>query len=260
METQSYGPGALLISEVLPAPDELFAREWVELYNPGVDAIPLLGWLIDDAVDGSGQRLDDALLAPGAFLVVELDRAILNNDGDSVRLFGPDGALIDEVAYERAPADQSISRDLARGSWLAFDTPSPGTASATAPAPERAEIAEALALDETANPSAATPTTRTPAAQLATATPRQSPPSATPIFLGVTGERYLLVSPTPLAATPTAPTTARSATPNEAQNRPNLALLLLGVGLVIIACASLLVPSQGGERASARRATVTDDA
>ncbi|NCC34643.1 MAG: lamin tail domain-containing protein, partial [Chloroflexia bacterium] len=127
-----YPPGTLLISEILAAPRDLFAHEWVELYNPGATTIDLQGWSLDDEVDGGAQRLE-GMLEPGAYLVIELGRAILNNSGDTVRLFGPDGALIDSYRFGATTPDVSFTRNVQTNTWSTSEAPSPGTGMAKVP-------------------------------------------------------------------------------------------------------------------------------
>jgi hypothetical protein len=110
----------------LPAPGERFTHEWVELYNPGPNAIDLSGWIIDDEHNGNGHTLPGgSVIAAGEFLLVELERAIFNNDGDEVRLIEPGGNPIDQMRYTSANPDVGFARHPGDGSWYQTDALSP---------------------------------------------------------------------------------------------------------------------------------------
>ena len=134
---------------MLPAPSEIDWNgdgttntndEWIEVYNRGSAAIDLGGWLLDDiAAGGSSPYVIPAgtLVQPGGFLVLFRDRTrvALNNDGDTVRLLGPDAAEVDTFTYAKAKSDRSFSRSTdGDGAWTDTYPPSPGRAN-TAPTP-----------------------------------------------------------------------------------------------------------------------------
>lgn len=126
--------GSVLLNEILPAPKELYNTEWVELYNPGPEPIDLSGWSIDDEADGGAQRIaEGSRIGPGELLLIELSRAILNNSGDTVRLLGPDGGLVDSFSYTDAAPDLSFSRSGA--GWNSGGPPSPGEPNPNGPEP-----------------------------------------------------------------------------------------------------------------------------
>jgi len=147
--------GTLLINEVLPAPGDAFTREWVELFNPGQESVDTAGWRLDDANDGGAQAVGAHLVAPGAYLLVELERAILNNSGDTVRLLGPAGEVIDAYRFGPTPADRSHGRDPVTGAWRLEPHPSPG---APNPPAEGAPAAGARATALAASASSTSPT------------------------------------------------------------------------------------------------------
>jgi hypothetical protein len=130
--------------------------EWVELLNTGSEAIDLGGWKIGDA-----RALDDlpaASVPPGGFIVVAARLAVfpadvtvvrvsvigggLNNSGDVVRLFAPDGDEVDSVSFgdnasvfDPAPpappagatlGARVVGGDPAPENWALTDRPSPG--------------------------------------------------------------------------------------------------------------------------------------
>lgn len=129
------------LSEILPAPRYVdwdsdgtpsSEDEWVELMNYGDAPVNLVGWMLDDAADGGSKPWrvpGDVWVPPGGYVVLfKRDTALaLNNDGDAVRLLGPDGALVDETRYPAMGYDRSWSLTDA-GEWTADYPPSPGQA------------------------------------------------------------------------------------------------------------------------------------
>jgi hypothetical protein len=65
------------------------------------------------------------LILPNQYLVIELDKNILNNEGDEVRLIWPDGQLVHSVSYKNSKQNLSSSR-FENGLWLWTDQPTPG--------------------------------------------------------------------------------------------------------------------------------------
>src|SRR5205823_4347202 len=84
-------------------------------------------WKLDDGEGGGAPYTLPAntRVEPGAFLVVHLPTALLNNDGDTVQLIRPDGVVTDSTSYSGSSADVSHGRD-ASGAWLDGMEPTPG--------------------------------------------------------------------------------------------------------------------------------------
>lgn len=147
------------LSEVMPDPPESgrdAAYEWVELHNPGADAVDIGGWSIGDATT-TDMIASPTIIPAGGFLVIRGRSATaggasgvsladgdigsgLANDGDVVRLLNADGEVIDTVAYgadaTALPAPRtgrSLVRDLATGEWETNRLPSPGEAANAGP-------------------------------------------------------------------------------------------------------------------------------
>jgi hypothetical protein len=114
------------LSEFLPAPRDVFSQEWVELENLSNEEVQLNGWQIDDAEGGSSPITLSAehTIGPHGYLLVELNKAILNNSGDTLRLLAPDGTVVDEVTINASRPDRSYS--LIDGRWDDTAEPSPG--------------------------------------------------------------------------------------------------------------------------------------
>ncbi len=136
-----YDPDAIRLNEFLPAPGAVdwdgdgtadAADEWIELYNLGLTPVNLAGWALDDIADGGSKPFvfpASASLAPGGFLVIYRTQSglALNNDTDTVRLLGPDGAEVDDFSYTTTRPDGSYSRAVdGTGAWTDSYPPSPG--------------------------------------------------------------------------------------------------------------------------------------
>ena len=127
------GPAAHL-SALLPlssADVAAEADEWIELHSGVNQVVDLGGWVLDDAAEGSAPYVIPAgtTVGPGGFVVFcrRQSGLILNNDGDDVRLFAPDGALLDWTTYDTAEYDVSWSRTVdGGGEWTGAYPPSPG--------------------------------------------------------------------------------------------------------------------------------------
>jgi len=157
-----YDRSSVRLNEILPRPATVdwngdgtadLYDEWVELHNPGATPIDLTGWALDDIADGGSAPYvfpaaallaaagapagfsQAAVLPPGGYLVIfrSTSGVAFNNDSDTVRLLGPDAALVDAFSYVNPPADRSFSR-TADGAWTTSYPPSPGGPN-TAPSP-----------------------------------------------------------------------------------------------------------------------------
>ena len=137
-------PPALRITEILPAP--LAGQpEWVELHNPGDDAVNLEGWSIGDAegktpLSGMIAANGRTVIATGDLdaegLVVLVDRIGngLNNDGDTVYIYDADDQIVHQVRYgeDELPApDRGLSIALEPQRWVVTALPTPGEAGVT---------------------------------------------------------------------------------------------------------------------------------
>ncbi|RNI26193.1 lamin tail domain-containing protein [Rufibacter latericius] len=114
-------PGDVRITEIYadvnPLQD-LPAAEFIEIYNRSDKAFNLQGWKYSDATNASG-TFTPYIIRPGEYLIVcaAADTALyksfgpvkglstfpsLNDSGDAVELFNPEGELIDVVRYSSA--------------------------------------------------------------------------------------------------------------------------------------------------------------
>jgi hypothetical protein len=115
--------GDILINEVLPAPKNTYATEWIELYNATTYTLDISNMWIDDLIGGGGspkQIPADTFLAPGGFYVMDVNN-YFNNAGDDANLLGTDGStLYDSFSYSQTSYDLSFCRETDGSStWLA---------------------------------------------------------------------------------------------------------------------------------------------
>ena len=147
--TMAEAPVAgVVLNEFLPYPDGVFGDdndnkplgEWVELYNNSGSAVDLDGWYVTDASGGAGNtvvinaanaaaHLSPAIttISANGFLVVYMNKAVFNNNGDMVKLFNASNELIDSVSYTGSvPANKSFARiPDGTGGWV-DPIPTPG--------------------------------------------------------------------------------------------------------------------------------------
>jgi len=118
----------IFINEFMPWPAGN-QKEWVEIINTGTTATDLSSWEIDDEPDESQPQEipGGTVIEPGQILIIELNKNILNNDGDSLRLLWPDGQTIHTVTFTKAKQGISSSR-FSNGLWLWTENPTPGAA------------------------------------------------------------------------------------------------------------------------------------
>lgn len=82
--------------------------EWVELYNNSDFAFDLSGWYIKDNLESDTNKImisasntipAGTVIGAKSWLVVYMNKAVFNNDGDTVKLFNPNNELVDSHAY-----------------------------------------------------------------------------------------------------------------------------------------------------------------
>jgi hypothetical protein len=95
-----HSTSSVIINEVElnPGGDEK-GREWVELYNPGNQAVSLDGWSLGVAT-GTSIKLEipmEGTISAGGYLLVQVGLEFLNNQGEGVELRYPDESLADQT-------------------------------------------------------------------------------------------------------------------------------------------------------------------
>lgn len=115
-------PGPLVINEInYHSADDFNPEDWIELFNTGASTIQLAGWEFRDEEDTHSFSLPELELTPGGYLVLCRDTTAFNahfpqvtnrvgeldfglsGDGELVRLYDPEGILIDSLVYDDVP-------------------------------------------------------------------------------------------------------------------------------------------------------------
>lgn len=107
-------PETIVLNEVLPAPGDVdwdgdgtagHQDEWLELYNPNDRPVGLGGWRLADTSNLSYDIPLGIVMPPQGFVTFyqrELGFS-LNNDGDTITLIHPRGAVVDRFTYDHSP-------------------------------------------------------------------------------------------------------------------------------------------------------------
>ncbi len=126
-----YAQAQLLINEIYASPPNGEA-EWLEIYNPTSQAVPLAGWQIAENISGIIKNHElinkshDATLSAQGFWLLETSKVTLNNAGDTIYLFSPTGEIVDFITYPKLTSTQSYHRLIDGGSQWDFAQPTKG--------------------------------------------------------------------------------------------------------------------------------------
>ena len=225
-------PQCVALNEFVPAPQGVDWNgdgtadgndEWIELFNGCDEAVELGNWMLDDEPEGRAKVLQGTapyvipagtFINPGGFLVFyRRDTGVaLDDNGDEVRLLGPDGVLVDSFTYTASPGpDGAYSRTVdGGGEWTDEYPPSPGVSNTPAtPTSTPTATPTPTPTGTPTNTPTSTPTATPTSTPTVTPTPTNTPthtPTATPTNTATN-------TPTP-TATPTAtPTSTPTSTP-----------------------------------------------
>ncbi len=117
--------------------------DWIELYNPGAEAVSLSGWGLSDSKNEPAKwAFPDVSIGPNGYIVVycskqdhrETDRPLhtnfgLSSQGESVVLTNNLGTVVDYITFDSMGGDMSLGRDLADTTqWVRFEAVTPGYA------------------------------------------------------------------------------------------------------------------------------------
>lgn len=117
------------LSELMPNPSgSETENEWIELYNNSPASVSVDRWQIGD---GSSRRFtfktektNTNIEAYGFLLLKRPDSGIsLNNEGEKIVLFAPDGSIIDQVTYDKASEDYAFVFQDQAWQWTTVYTP-----------------------------------------------------------------------------------------------------------------------------------------
>ena len=121
---------SLIVNEILPNPEGSDEDgEWIEFFNSGDTAIPLSGLILGDDSKKTYIIKNGEVGAKEYFVIERVDSKIaLNNTGDRVKLWAPDGTLLTSIRYiGQAKSGLSYAR-ADTGLWDWSDNPTPGKA------------------------------------------------------------------------------------------------------------------------------------
>ena len=175
----------LALNEIYATP-ESGATEWLEIYNFSDAPVDLSGWQIAELTSNTIKNYEpiaasEATLSTHGFLVVTPAKLTLNNGGDTIYLFGPDGAQADTITYPKLTSSQACARQPdGSGGWNVVDTPTPGATNV--PAADQAADSTASTQSDTTDSTTTQTTTATTVAATTTSvtTATTSKTSATP--------------------------------------------------------------------------------
>ena len=109
--------------------------EFIELYNPGDEAVDISGYTLTDTSYRRSPGLytfpQGSTIPAGGFLVVySIESGVFQGDGgDSIKLNDSSGKTVDEKEYEKAPGgDVSLARIPDGNEWNVSSLPTPGEA------------------------------------------------------------------------------------------------------------------------------------
>jgi hypothetical protein len=116
--------------------------DWLEIYNPALEAVDLSGYYLTEDLDDPMQwRIPDAtIISGGGFIIFWADSRNIKNhtnfniskSGEELGLFSPQGLLLDSIIFGEQLSDISFGRypDGEPG-WFYFNPPSPAESNPT---------------------------------------------------------------------------------------------------------------------------------
>lgn len=129
----------VFISEILPNPQGSDKEsEFIELYNKNSEPIDLKDWSLEDESKSrykiKNKDFNSIIIPAGSYFVIyrkQSNIALNNSNGDSLKLFNPQGDLMDSVVYkDKAEEQESFNRDFSdvsstpsKGEWSNTLTP-----------------------------------------------------------------------------------------------------------------------------------------
>lgn len=138
----NVGEDFVVLNEFLPNPDGDLGSdsddkpkgEWIELYNnDSVNDYDLTGWYLQDfsgkviEITAARSSLDSVVIPANGWMVIYMNKAVLNNNGDEITLYNGSDVVIDSYAYTgSAPINKSYARiPDGIGAWV-DPVPTPG--------------------------------------------------------------------------------------------------------------------------------------
>jgi len=135
----------IVVSEFMPNPSGSDDGEWIELYNKSSQTVDLSGFGLQD----NSTRvfiIEDLSLSSQKYLIIDKSDskiALNNSGGDAVKLYDPDGELLELIEYkDTALEDRSYARKGNSFSWTTEPTPGADNVFIANQAPEAKIILE----------------------------------------------------------------------------------------------------------------------
>ncbi len=129
VETPKPNYNLLRLNEIMAYPSS--GKEWIEIISlDSNQAINLKSCQIFDST-GRIYTISDLTIDPAtsSYAVIELPLSKLNNDGDGVALYSPDGQLLDAMRFGKTTKDRSwIRYPEVTGNWQSTLSPTKGSA------------------------------------------------------------------------------------------------------------------------------------
>jgi hypothetical protein len=114
----------VFITEFFPSPAK-GNSEWVEIYNNNDFLITIKDWFIDDTLNSGGTPVKfSAEINAKKYFVIKIDKALLNNSGDTVTLLDESKNPIFSVLYTKSKSQHSIQK-LSNNKWYITSTTTP---------------------------------------------------------------------------------------------------------------------------------------
>ncbi|HOY56044.1 MAG TPA: lamin tail domain-containing protein [bacterium] len=121
---------AVIINEILPNPLDSDDFEWIELFNPSAEDVDLVGWQITDASNKiftiTTSTASTTIINAGGYFILDKNMtniSLNNTGGDLVKLFQPDGDLLQQINYsDDAKDDYAWARNTV-GEYMWTTTP-----------------------------------------------------------------------------------------------------------------------------------------
>jgi len=119
-------PTRIVFNEILPSPEGPDAEnEWIELYNQNDFEVDLSNWTIQDTTGSTKTYILNSKVPANGYLVLlrPETKITLNNSGDGLNLFNPNGEIVDSVTFGKASLDQSYNKTQSGWVWSTTLTP-----------------------------------------------------------------------------------------------------------------------------------------
>jgi len=121
-------PSGIAINEVLPSPEGPDAEnEWIEIFNENSIEVDISGWKISDTVGSikSYTFPKGTKISSKGFLLFNRTKTkiTLNNSEEGIKIFNPNGKIVDEINFGKAPLGQSYNKFDSQWQWSENLTP-----------------------------------------------------------------------------------------------------------------------------------------